>query len=95
MKGRTTWWWIRQVGLIILGAFYLYFGIRMLIGAYTLDNPLTFMITFFASNLIILISATLIFGFVYRIVVALRSRGPEIEIETNKVKSKDDKDTEQ
>ena len=94
MKGRTNWWWIRQAGLIVLGVFYLYFGIRMLIGAYTLNNPLTFLMTFFASNLIILISATLLFGFVYRIVVALRSREPEIETEKTKVNSKDDKDTE-
>jgi hypothetical protein len=72
MAERKTWWWIRQAGLIILGGFYLYFGIRMLIGAYTLDNPLSFIMTFFASNLIILISAVLIVGFVYRLIVVIR-----------------------
>ena len=72
MAERKTWWWVRQAGLIILGSFYLYFGIRMLIGAYTLDNPLSFIMTFFASNLIILISAVLIVGFVYRLIVVIR-----------------------
>ena len=91
MKARTTWWWVRQSCLIILGIFYLYFGIRMLMGAYTLNNPLTFMITFFASNLIILISAALIVGLVYRLVVVLRYRESDIETETNEVDSQDDK----
>ena len=66
------WWWVRQIGLISLGGFYLYFGIQMLIGAYALNNPLVFILTFFASNFIILISAVLIAGFIYRLVVVLR-----------------------
>ena len=91
MMGRTAWWWVRQAGLIILGVFYLYFGIRMLIGAYTLNNPLTFIITFFASNLIILISAVLIVGFAYRMVVVLRYREHDDETESNAADSNDDK----
>ncbi len=71
MTGKT-WWWVRQIGLIGLGGFFLYFGILMLIGAYGLDNPLTFIMTFFASNFIILISAVLIAGFIYRLVLVMR-----------------------
>ena len=75
MSGKTRWW-VQQAGLILLGGFYLYFGIQMLIGAYTLDNPLAFIMTFFASNLIILISAVLIVGFVYRLAVVIRQSKP-------------------
>jgi hypothetical protein len=48
-------WWLKQIVLVILGGFYLYFGIHLLISSYQMNNPLTFMLTFFASNLIILI----------------------------------------
>ena len=50
----------------------MYYGIELLIGAYDLNDPFVFIMTFFAANFIILISATLIFGFVYRMVMALR-----------------------
>ena len=72
MDTKKWWWWLRQIGLISLGVFYLYFGLQMLIGAYTLNTPLTFILTYFASNLIILISAVLIAGFIYRWVVVIR-----------------------
>lgn len=65
-------WWIRQVVLILIGAFFLYYGVQLLISAYDLKDPFIFIMTFFASNFIILISATLVFGFAYRIVMALR-----------------------
>ena len=58
--------------LILVGAFFLYFGIHLLISSYDLKNPFVFVMTFFAANFIILISATLVFGFAYRIVTALR-----------------------
>lgn len=65
-------WLIRQVVLILIGAFFLYYGIRLLISSYDLKNPFIFVMTFFAANFIILISATLVFGFAYRIVIAFR-----------------------
>jgi hypothetical protein len=65
-------WWIRHIVLILIGAFFLYYGIRLLIGSYDLNNPFVFIMTFFAANFIILISGTLIFGFAYRMVMALR-----------------------
>jgi hypothetical protein len=76
---RTFWWWIRQAGLILLGGGYLYFGIRMLVGAYALNNPLTFIMIFFASNFIILISAALVAGFIYRLVAAIRQSEPDAD----------------
>ena len=65
-------WWIRQMVLILLGSFFLYYGIKLLISSYSLDDPYTFIMTFFASNFIILISAALIIGFVYRMVAVYR-----------------------
>ena len=65
-------WWIKQTLLIVLGSFYLYFGVKLLIASYQLNNPFTFLLTFFASNFIILISAALLIGFVYRLVAAYR-----------------------
>ena len=65
-------WWLKQILLIVLGGFYLYFGVKLLIASYQLNNPFTFLLTFFASNFIILISAALLIGFVYRLVVAYR-----------------------
>ncbi len=66
-------WWIRQVVLILIGAFFLYYGIIQLISSYNLKNPFIFIMTFFAANFIILISGTLIFGFAYRMVTAFRN----------------------
>lgn len=65
-------WWGKQILLIALGGFYLYFGVHLLIASYQLNNPFSFLLTFFASNFIILISAALLIGFVYRLVTAYR-----------------------
>jgi hypothetical protein len=65
-------WWIRQIVLILLGSFFLYYGVELLISSYGLKDPYTFIMTFFASNFIILISATLIFGFAYRMIAVYR-----------------------
>ena len=65
-------WWIRQAILILIGCLFLAFGILMLISAYKLKDPYSFIMAFFASNLMILISATLVLGFVLRMVKAYR-----------------------
>lgn len=67
-----TFWWLRQVILILAGCFFLAFGIHILIAAYRLTDPFSFIMAFFASNLIILISATLILGFVLRMIKVYR-----------------------
>jgi hypothetical protein len=68
----NLFWWLRQIVLISIGAFFLYFGIRLLISAYEHNDPFTFLMTFFASNFIILISGTLIIAFAYRMIMAYR-----------------------
>lgn len=65
-------WWIWQVVLVLASVFFMVFGIQILIKAYTLDDPFYFMMIFFASNLIILISAVLMAGFLYRMVGVFR-----------------------
>ena len=68
----NVFWWLRQIVLISISAFFLYFGIRLLVSAYELNDPFTFLMTFFASNFIILISAALMIGFAYRMITAYR-----------------------
>ena len=68
----TLFWWIRQIVLISISAFFVYFGIRLLISSYELNDPFTFLMTFFASNFIILISGTLVIGFAYRMIRVYR-----------------------
>lgn len=61
-------WWIGQIILAMAACFFLVFGIQMLIASYSLNDPFTFIMTFFSSSLIILISATLLFSFVYKMI---------------------------
>jgi membrane protein implicated in regulation of membrane protease activity len=61
-------WWIWQIILAMAACFFLVFGIQMLIASYSLNDPFTFIMTFFSSSLIILISATLLFSFVYKMI---------------------------
>ena len=64
----NAFWWIRQVILVLVSCFFLFFGINILIAAYQLKDPFSFVMTFFASNLMILISATLLLGFILRMI---------------------------
>ena len=55
-----------RVALGIVELFFLLFGIYLLVLAYHLEDPLSFIMTFFASNLVILISAALLLGLVLK-----------------------------
>lgn len=72
-----TIWWVRQVLLILAGCFFLFFGIYLLIAAYHLKDPFSFIMTFFASNLIILISLVLLIGFVLKGITTFRASDDE------------------
>lgn len=65
-------WWFRQCVLVVAGIFFLFFGIYVLIAAYGLKDPFSFVMTFFASNLIILISCALLAGFVFQMFRVLK-----------------------
>jgi hypothetical protein len=59
-----------HLGRVVLGIveiFFLLFGVYLLVLAYHLTDPLSFIMTFFASNLVILISAVLLLGLVLKI----------------------------
>lgn len=59
-------WWTWQICLILITVFFLVFGIQLCIQAYQLKDPYFFILTFFSSNLIILISAVILIGLVLR-----------------------------
>ena len=67
-----TYWWIRQFILIAIAGFYLVFGIQLLVSAYRLNDPTSFIFTFYASNFMILFSGALLFGFIYRLLKTYR-----------------------
>jgi len=60
------YWWPIQTGLLLISLFFLTFGVDLLLGAYSLDDPFNFIMTFFAACLIILISLTLLMGFIIK-----------------------------
>ena len=62
------YWWPMQVGLVLISTFFLFFGVNLLWGAYGLNNPFNFIMTFFAASFMILISLTLLAGFIIRMV---------------------------
>lgn len=68
-------WWFWQICLVLLAVFFAAIGIEILIGAYRLEDPFNFILAFFSSNLIILISLVLLIGFMYRMVSVYRLTG--------------------
>ena len=60
--------WIKFLLLALLACFLMLFGIHLLISAYQLNDPFDFVMTFFASNLIILIGAAFLVGFFFKVV---------------------------
>jgi heme/copper-type cytochrome/quinol oxidase subunit 2 len=63
--GVSIYWWVRQIILILIAGFYLVFGIQLLISAYKLNDPASFIF-------MILFSAALLVGFIYRLVATYR-----------------------
>lgn len=65
-------WWAGQCLLVLVAAFFLFFGISLFLGSFTLNDPFSFVMTVFGSNLMILISAVLLIGLVLRMVNVYR-----------------------
>ncbi|CAB5082009.1 hypothetical protein D3OALGA1CA_2131 [Olavius algarvensis associated proteobacterium Delta 3] len=65
-------WWIRTIALFLAGIGFFLFGIQLLVSAYHLNDPFYFILTFFSSNLIILISAAVFIGLGWQMVLAVR-----------------------
>ncbi len=69
----THIFWIRQITIALLSLLFLLFGVYLLFSAYGMKNPHDFIMTFFASNLIILISLVGLSYPVFRIFSHLKS----------------------
>ncbi len=65
-------WWVWQLILALISGFFLFLGIEVVIYAYGLQNPYYFILSFFASNLMILISGVVLAGIVYRVIGVYR-----------------------
>ena len=60
------WWWLGQLLLTGIACFFVFFGITVLVASYDLGDPFSFIMTFFAASLMILISLVMVLGFVLR-----------------------------
>ena len=67
-------WWFKQAVIAILSIFFLILGVETLVASYRLANPLNFIMTFFSSNLIILISLVGILYPVLQVYTLLKPR---------------------
>lgn len=65
-------WWTVAAASAILSIFFLFVGISLCRAAYDLKHPYQFILTFFSSNFIILISAVILLGVVLRMIGRLR-----------------------
>ena len=65
-------WWLLQVSMTLVSIFFLVFGIELFIGAYSLKDPFSFIMTFFAANFVILISLTLMVTFIIKMIRVYR-----------------------
>ncbi len=67
--------------MFLVGAavFFLIFGGIVLVYSYHLNDPFSFIITFFSANLIILISGVMVAGFVIRIIRVVRVKNKDEE----------------
>ena len=71
---RALFWWTGKIIQGILSVFFLFFGIELCRASYDLTNPFFFLVTFFASNLIILISGAILAGFLNHVYVRLKKK---------------------
>lgn len=62
-------WWVRSIILSVISALFLIWGAKELSRAYALPHPGEFLASFFSSSFIILISASLLLGFIWRMVI--------------------------
>ena len=63
----TLFWWVSKIFIGIVSLFFLARGIDVLISSYTLNNPLEFLMYFFSSSMLILVSAVGVIYCAFRI----------------------------
>ena len=84
---RKLLWWSACGASAIVSIFFLFVGISLCIASYNLKHPHQFILTFFASNLIILISVVVIVAVIIRVVARLRHGDPQEVMESSHVTS--------
>ena len=72
-------WWARFIFFSAVAAFFLQFGVNQMALAYRNQNPVEFLISFFSASFIILISGTLLFAFIWRMVMRVRERKKNLD----------------
>jgi hypothetical protein len=75
----VVFWWIRTVLLALLSLFFLLYGIETVIGAYSLKNPMEFMMYFFSASFLILLSGVGLTLAFFKIQGRLRARRTKSE----------------
>ncbi len=82
-------WWFIQVIMILASIFFIIFGINLLISAYSINNPFTFIMIFFSSSFMILISLTLFICFIIKLVRMYRylKKKPKDKNQSNKAET--------
>ena len=82
---RKLLWWTACGASAILSIFFLFVGISLCIASYNLNHPYQFILTFFASNLIILISVVVIIAVIIRVISRVRHGDPQPAVESPRV----------
>ena len=72
-------WWLVQIIYTLVSGFFLFFGIDMLAGSYSLNDPFSFMMTFFAASFVILISLALFLSFPIKMIRVFRQINHETD----------------
>jgi len=70
-------WWVRFLFFSAVAAFFLEFGVEEMARAYRVRNPADFLASFFSASFIILISATLLIAFIWRMILRGREKSGE------------------
>ncbi len=73
-KRTGFFWWVRFILFSAIAIFFLGFGVAQMIWTYKINQPIEFLMAFFSSSFIILISGTLLFAFVWKMVLRLKER---------------------
>jgi hypothetical protein len=79
----NLFWWGKQVGIGCVAVIFLVTGINVLVASYTLTNPLEFIMYFFSSSMLILVSIVLLIYPAVRIYGRLRGESSEVRDENN------------
>ncbi len=70
-------WWARFLFFSAVAAFFLEFGVEEMARAYRVRNPADFLASFFSASFIILISATLLIAFIWRMILRGKEKSAE------------------